>query len=99
MKIQLLSYRNGFDKYSVVHNNMDTPHTFDSFDVNIVDLNDKNIFVNKDTDQKNINKKVEVQQLKKIIERTSLSVAKKRDCNKKGDIAIVSCRLFSVIIS
>lgn len=75
MKIQLLSYRNGFDKYSVVHNNMDTPHTFDSFDVNIVDLNDKNIFVNKDTDQKNINKKVEVQQLKKIIESSNRSIS------------------------
>lgn len=75
MKIQLLSYRNGFDKYSVVHSNIGAPHTFDSFDVNIIDLNDKNIFVNKDNDQRNINKKVEVQQLKKLIESSSRSIS------------------------
>lgn len=75
MKIQLLSYRNGFDNYSVTHNDIDKPYTFDSFDVNIIDLNDKNIFVNRDNSQKSINKRVEVQQLKKLIESSSRSIS------------------------
>lgn len=70
-----MSYRNGFDNYSVTHNDIDKPHTFDSFDVNIIDLNDKNIFVNNDNSQKSINKKVEVQQLKRIMESSNRSIS------------------------
>lgn len=68
VKIQLLSYRTGFEKYSVAHYNLETPHTFDSFDVNIIDLNDKNVFMNKNHGMQSIDKRIEIQQIKGIIE-------------------------------
>lgn len=72
MKVQIISYKNElknkFNDYEIVYSTINAPHSFDEFDVNIISLQNKEIWRNTDSNKGTINCIDDFKSLQTIIE-------------------------------
>ena len=76
-KIQIITYMGNESKYigneNVVVSRLKSPKAFDDFDINIIDLNDGNVWVNKHNNYKSVESLNDFHTIKRIINESSKS--------------------------
>ena len=75
MKIQIISYNNAIktNDYKTQTHQLDDPVTFDLFDINIIDLQDENLWQNDGSNKHKINCSNDLRSLNKLIENSKKS--------------------------
>lgn len=77
LKVQIISYKNElkdkFKDYDIVYSTINSPQSFDEFDVNIISLQNNEIWRNKENDISTINCSDDFKCLQKIIQNSACS--------------------------
>lgn len=101
-KIQIITYRGNESEYigneNVVISSLKSPRAFDDFDINIINLSDGNIWVNKQNGYKSVESLNDFHTINQIIKESSKSeiiIALPKDLLFKTNYSVTSQRFYS----